>query len=203
MSRPTGKGKACQACSTFKVRCSLAGRSTAVDPEVIKGIVNEAMGVLNKTVCKQSHAIKEMSTELFSWNVHGRPIRDEEWSEESETLENWRLWGQPGSVYQHLPKVTHELLRPQTEAASVGISSGELQEIQSTDRRIRSGEEDPELTAAEAFGNLEDDVAMQEAGQGGPEPSTVEDSSDEESSSDEEDEGVKGKPPKSVDYPDE
>ena len=169
MSRPTGKGKVCQACSTLKVRCSFAGRSTAVDSEVIKGIVNDALGTLNKMICKQGHAIEEMSTEIFSLSVRGRPTRDEEWSEERETLKNWRLWGQLGSAYQHLPKVTPESLRSWTEAAPAGISSGELQE----------------------------------AGQDGPESSTIRGSSDEEPSSNEEDDGVSSKPLKSIYYPDE
>ena len=122
MPQATPAGKACGPCTAAKAACSLTGRAiggsqSQADPESFRRILDEAVGSelrrLRGTIKRHTRILRELNGEVFARTVEGSVGR-EEWDEgadeERMVLENWRLWGQEGTGFEHLPVLTREQL---------------------------------------------------------------------------------------------
>ena len=91
--------------------------------ESFRRILDETVGSklrrLRGTIKWHTWILRELNGEVFGRTVKGSAER-EEWdegaNEERMVLENWRLWGQPGSGFEHLPVLTRgQLFRADPE----------------------------------------------------------------------------------------
>lgn len=132
--------------------------------------------------------VAELDGEVFKWNLGMQPM-DEEWTEEQETLQNWRMWGAPGSGYEHLPVITQDMLYRETgdqEADELEIPHSELADLRGELTSVMDGEK-VELTPSVVYrsgsekgrGRGEEDVEMGDVGGLEEEDSGVDDSGDE------------------------
>ena len=74
---------------------------------------------VDHAVRTQHTLIRNMSAEIFARNLGVQP-EDEEWGVRREALNDWELWGRPGTGYEHLPRIRGEdLYRREVNPESV------------------------------------------------------------------------------------
>jgi hypothetical protein len=143
LPRPTGPGRACEACMKAKTKCSFAGEhmmlpAGSTGSEVLKETINE---VVASAFRKQNAVIRELITEFLGRSISGRPVQEDGERKVQEALQNWRQWGKSGSRYEHLPMIKEEMLRKMTR---------KLEGVRSTDEKIWSGAKGVKLTCEQA-----------------------------------------------------
>ena len=140
MPSPGGKpGQACVACARAHAKCSYkeerAESEISAGVEEVRKVVREE---IRREVSGDLTLIKRRITSLEKevWNVlkgvGGKEEKDGDWEERWEVLQNWELWGVPGSGYEHLPGIKAEDLvrkmEDETELAEVEVDPKELEE---------------------------------------------------------------------------
>ena len=167
MPQATPAGKACGPCAASKAACSLTGRAVGgsqshADPESFRRVLDETVGSelrrLRGTIKRHTRILRELNGEIFGRTVEGSAGR-EEWDEgadeERMVLENWRLWGQLGSGFEHLPVLTRgQLFRADPEEeyregewSEEGEDGGD-EEVEVEDEEGKEDEEEEEEVEA-------------------------------------------------------
>ena len=164
MPQVTLAGKACGPCAAAKAACSLTGRAVGgsqsqADPESLRRVLEETVGSgrLRGTIKRHTRILRELNGEIFARTVEGSVGR-EEWDEGADeeriVLENWLLWGQEGTGFEHLPVLTRgQLFRADPEEeyeegewSEEGEDGGD-EEVEVEDEEDEEDEEEEEVEA--------------------------------------------------------
>lgn len=132
-----------------------------------KHLIQEAIGGelrrLRNNIKRHTRILRDLNGEIFIRNVLPDPEWEEDATEEAMVLENWRLWGQPGTGFEHLPALTRgQLFRADPEEEYESGDEEEEGEGEEEEEEEQGGEAEKVVEE-----NAEEEVEDEEAGDEG------------------------------------